>query len=338
MNKKLDRTCTTWLGSSCSDGIDAAAQPPRSKEQDMNFHKIPTLLAASSLLLTSACATTGMVDSGTPSDVDQDELLDIVGTADAAGSFTTLMAALEAAGLVDTLRGEGPFTVFAPTDAAFAALPEGTVEALLEDIPALTDILLYHVVPGAVPAADVATQSLVGTAQGSDFKVTIDGDVFINGAKVVTPDIVASNGVIHVIDQVLLPPASIAEIAAGSDDFTTLVAALGAADLVETLSGEGPFTVFAPTDAAFAALPEGTVEALLNDIPALTQILLFHVAGEKLPASDVVLRTAIETLEGSSAEVVVDADGVQIAGARVSMTDIPASNGVIHVLDAVMLP
>jgi transforming growth factor-beta-induced protein len=155
---------------------------------------------------------------------------------------------------------------------------------------------------------------------------------------VTATDIAASNGVIHVIDRVLLPPKTISEIAAASDDFTTLVAALGAAGLVETLAGEGPFTVFAPTNAAFAALPEGTVEGLLNDIPALTSVLLFHVAGEKLPASAVVGSKSIVTLEGSSAPVALDASGATIAGARVSVTNIPAANGVIHVIDAVMIP
>ena len=133
-------------------------------------------------------------------------LMDIVDTAVAAGSFTTLVTAVQAAGLVDTLKGEGPFTVFAPTDAAFAALPEGTLESLLADIPALTDILLYHVVPGKVMAADVMSLTSATTAQGSDLAILVeDGKVMINGATVITTDIEASNGVIHVIDAVLVP-------------------------------------------------------------------------------------------------------------------------------------
>jgi transforming growth factor-beta-induced protein len=306
----------------------------------MHIRLIPTLFVASAALLASSCATTGAsnntVDNRTaPAPA---ATFDIVETASAAGSFRTLLAAVEAAGLTETLRGDGPFTVFAPTDAAFAALPDGTVEALLADIPALTEILLYHVVAEEVPASQVAGRSLIGTVQGSDFNVSTDGGVFINEATVTATDIAASNGIIHVIDRVLLPPKTISEIAAASDDFTTLVAALGAAGLVETLAGEGPFTVFAPTNAAFAALPEGTVEGLLNDIPALTSILLFHVAGEKLPASAVVGSKSIVTLEGSSAPVALDASGATIAGARVSVTNIPAANGVIHVIDAVMIP
>jgi uncharacterized surface protein with fasciclin (FAS1) repeats len=131
---------------------------------------------------------------------------DIVDTAIAAGQFETLATALQAADLVDTLKGEGPFTVFAPTDEAFAALPEGTLESLLEDIPALTDILLYHVVSGEVLAADVVNLTTATTVQGSDATITVDGEsVMIDEANVVTTDIIASNGVIHVIDAVILP-------------------------------------------------------------------------------------------------------------------------------------
>jgi uncharacterized surface protein with fasciclin (FAS1) repeats len=137
------------------------------------------------------------------------EEMSIVATADAAGDFTTLLVALEAAGLVETLEGEGPYTVFAPTDDAFAALPEGTVEGLLEDPEALSDILLYHVVPGEVTSDQVVTLESATTAQGSDVSIRVEGDsVFVNDAQVIMTDIQASNGVIHVIDAVLLPPAA----------------------------------------------------------------------------------------------------------------------------------
>lgn len=133
--------------------------------------------------------------------------MDIIETADAAGSFTTLLAAVEAAGLTETLKGEGPFTVFAPTDDAFALLPEGTVAGLLADIPALTEILLYHVVSGKVMSGDVVTLSAATTLQSTDIAIeVVDGKVILNGsAEVVTVDIETSNGVIHVIDAVLLP-------------------------------------------------------------------------------------------------------------------------------------
>ena len=282
----------------------------------------------------------------------------IVEIAVADGRFGTLAAALEAAGLVETLQGDGPFTVFAPTDDAFAALPEGTVEGLLEDIPALTEILLYHVVSGDVKAADVVTLESAETLQGGSLSITVEGDVVrINGAQVVIADIEASNGTIHVIDAVLLPPApeeataepteapteaegpgTIVDIAVADGRFEMLVAALGAADLVDALAGEGPFTVFAPTDDAFAALPEGTVEALLDDIPALTAILLYHVVSGDVKAADVVTLESAETLQGGSLSITVEGDVVRINGAQVVIADIEASNGTIHVIDAVLLP
>ena len=150
--------------------------------------------------------TTSVAESTTTEAMEQ---MSIVATAEAAGDFTTLLAAVEAAGLVETLEGEGPYTVFAPTDDAFAALPEGTVEGLLEDPEALGDILLYHVVPGEVTSDQVVTLESATTAQGSDVSIRVEGDsVFVNDAQVIMTDIQASNGVIHVIDAVLLPPAA----------------------------------------------------------------------------------------------------------------------------------
>jgi uncharacterized surface protein with fasciclin (FAS1) repeats len=134
----------------------------------------------------------------------------IVDVAASAGTFETLLAAAEAAGLVETLQGDGPFTVFAPTDDAFAALPEGTLESLLEDPEALADILLYHVVSGEVLAADVVGLESAETVQGSDIAISVvDGGVVLNdSANVITTDIAAGNGVIHVIDAVILPPSA----------------------------------------------------------------------------------------------------------------------------------
>ncbi|MFC3852165.1 fasciclin domain-containing protein [Salinispirillum marinum] len=131
---------------------------------------------------------------------------DIVDTAVEAGDFTTLVAAVQAAGLVETLKGPGPFTVFAPTDDAFAALPAGTVEGLLQNIPQLQAVLTYHVVPGKVMAADVVGLSTATTVQGSNIDIEVrNGNVYVDGAQVVMTDIETSNGVIHVIDAVILP-------------------------------------------------------------------------------------------------------------------------------------
>ena len=132
-------------------------------------------------------------------------MADIVDTAVSAGSFTTLVAAVQAAGLVDTLKGAGPFTVFAPTDEAFAKLPAGTVESLLNDIPQLTKILTYHVVSGKVMAADVVNLTSAKTVEGSEVKIDASNGVKINDSNVTTADVAADNGVIHIIDSVLLP-------------------------------------------------------------------------------------------------------------------------------------
>jgi len=280
-------------------------------------------------------------------------LSDIVDTAVADGRFTTLVAAVQAAELVDTLKGEGPFTVFAPTDDAFAALPEGTLDSLLlpENKQALTDILLYHVVSGKVMAADVTALTSATTVLGKDVTVKVDmGNVYINEAQVVITDIATSNGVIHVINAVLLPPAdeaameeknTIVDIAVADGRFTTLVAALTAADLVETLSGEGPFTVFAPTDDAFAALPAGTLDTLLlpESKQALTDILLYHVVSGKVMAADVVTLSGATTVLGKDVTITVKDGNVFLNDTvQVIITDIEASNGVIHVIDAVLLP
>ncbi|HRJ75110.1 MAG TPA: fasciclin domain-containing protein [Anaerolineales bacterium] len=288
-----------------------------------------------------------------PTATPEPELLDIVDTAVADGRFTTLVAAVQAAELVDTLKGEGPFTVFAPTDDAFAALPEGTLDSLLlpENKQALTDILLYHVVAGKVMAADVVGLSSATTVLGQDLAINVDmGNVYLNeSVQVIITDIETSNGVIHVIDAVLLPPTdetaseanTIVDVAVTDGRFTTLVAAVQAAELVETLSGEGPFTVFAPTDDAFAALPAGTLDSLLlpENKQALTDILLYHVVAGKVMAADVVGLTSAPTVLGADITIAVRDGNVFLNDTvQVIITDIETSNGVIHVIDAVLLP
>ena len=252
----------------------------------------------------------------------------------------TLEAAVLAAGLEGVLAGEGPFTVFAPTDAAFAALPAGTVEALLADIPTLTAILTYHVVGAAAFSGDLSDGQVIATLNGADVTVSLDGGVFINDAQVILADIAASNGVVHVIDAVLLPPAPITvlDIIVNSEVHNTLEVAVLAAGLDDELSGDGPFTVFAPTDAAFAALPAGTIEALLADAGALTNILLYHVVGAAALSTDLSDGQSIETLQGQDVVVGIDMMTVTINDATVIVADLVADNGVVHVIDAVLLP
>lgn len=268
----------------------------------------------------------------------------IVDIALADENFSTLVTALEAAGLVEALQDEGPFTVFAPTNDAFAALPEGALEGLLADQEALTNVLLYHVAEGEAMAADVVELDgqKVETLLGQYLEITIDGEtVLVDESQVITADVKASNGVIHVVDSVLIPESrTIAEIAVEDGRFTTLVAALEAANLVEALQAEGPFTVFAPTDDAFAALPEGTVEGLLADADALTQVLLYHVVDGKVMATQVVEFDGqeVEMLSGDNVLVMIEGEAVKINDAQVIIPDVEASNGVIHVIDAVLVP
>lgn len=273
----------------------------------------------------------------------QAEKKDIVDTAVSAGSFGTLVTAVKAAGLVETLKGEGPFTVFAPTDDAFAKLPEGTIETLLkpENKGLLTSILTYHVVPGSVKAAQVVKLSGAATVNGQHVDIQVGEGVMIDGAKVITTDIECTNGVIHVIDTVILPEdKSIVGVAKAAGVFNTLITAAAAADLAGVLDEQGPFTVFAPTDDAFAKLPEGTVESLLKpeNKEKLAAILKYHVVSGKVYAADALQAGEAATLEGNVVVIGVKDGAARVNNAALLKTDIDAANGVIHVIDAVLLP
>ena len=257
---------------------------------------------------------------------------------------TTLEAAVIAAELADDLSGTGPFTVFAPTDAAFAALPAGLVETLLQDPTGdLAQILLYHVVGANALSTSLSDGQIITTLQGQDVTVTIDmGNVFINDAQVIVADLVAENGVVHVIDAVLVPelnplPATVVDIIVNSPDHTTLEAAVIAAELADDPSGTGPFTVFAPTDAAFAALPAGVLETLLEDpTGTLAQILLYHVVGANALSTSLSDGQIITTLQGEDVVVNIDGGSVFINNAQVIVADLEAENGVVHVIEAVL--
>jgi transforming growth factor-beta-induced protein len=269
---------------------------------------------------------------------------DIVATAVGAGSFKTLAAALTAAGLVETLQGAGPFTVFAPTDEAFAKLPAGTVENLLkpENKALLTAILTYHVVPGNVMAKDVVKLSNATTVNGQRVDIrTKDGKVMIDNATVTKADVACSNGVIHVIDTVIMPAdKDIVDTAVGAGSFGTLVTAVKAAGLVETLKGPGPFTVFAPTDEAFGKLPKETIASLLlpENKAKLTSILTYHVVPGRVYADQVGKTPTATTVQGGKVTFKVAGGKAMIDNANIVTTDIESSNGVIHVIDTVIMP
>ena len=269
---------------------------------------------------------------------------DIVDTAVAAGNFQTLAAALTEAGLVDALKGKGPFTVFAPTDEAFAKLPAGTVETLLkpENRDRLIAILTYHVVEGSLDGKAVVKAGAARTLNGQQLKFGHEnGTVSVDKAVVTAADIRTSNGIIHVIDTVLLPQeATVVGVAGDTGTFKTLIAAVKAAGLAGALMGEGPFTVFAPTDEAFAALPAGTVESLLleENRGKLKTILEYHVVAGRAFSSDVLAQSELGTLAGIPVAVSSKNGVARVNESALVATDINASNGVIHVIDRVLLP
>ena len=326
-----------------------------------NIHAKPFRLVLA-LVLAAFLIGCGDSDNDDNDDRASDQPTDnIVETAVADGRFTTLVAALQAADLDDDLQGDGPFTVFAPTDDAFNALPAGTVDALLEPAAKddLTDLLTYHVVAGDdLVANDVIALdgNAIEALNGGLINIAVDsGSVVLNAdgnrpATVIITDIETSNGIIHVIDVVLDPSDGLRDIvgtAVADGRFTTLVAALQAAELDDDLQAPGPFTVFAPTDEAFAALPAGTVDFLLE--PAnqgiLSDILLYHVVTGEFFAADVIALDGsdVEALNGGDIDIDIEAGSVILNDdgnreATVIITDIETSNGVIHVIDAVLDP
>lgn len=261
-------------------------------------------------------------------------LKDIVDTAVAAGSFTKLAEALTRADLVTALKGAGPFTVFAPTDKAFADFETANPGVLAglskEDLAA---ILKYHVVSGAaVESTQLKDDQVFTTLNGSPVLVDLTGGVKVGSATVTMPDVKASNGVIHVIDKIIIPPKDdIVATAVAAGSFTKLADALTSAGLVETLKGAGPFTVFAPTDAAFgklASVPTG------DD---LKNVLLYHVVSGAVGSGDLKAGMVPTLLTGKSVTVALTG-GVTINTSKVTTANIIAKNGVIHVVDTVLIP
>merc|ERR1711872_1115682 len=263
---------------------------------------------------------------------------------------TTLVDLVTLAGLGDTLAGEGPFTVFAPTNDAFAKLPASLVDTLKGDTELLKQVLLNHVVAGNVKSGDITNDIVVKAVGGQDIRANIylksnyyDGFVTVNGARVTHPDLIADNGVIHFVSDVLYPftpEKSIAEVASSDPRFSTLVDVLTKADLASVLSTPGPFTVFAPTNDAFAKVPADALNSLLSDKEALTKVLLRHVVpgtvfskgikwGKYDTAGDE--KIATQVYRGGQVKVISSS-----GSARVIEADIKASNGVIHVIDSVI--
>ena len=265
---------------------------------------------------------------------------DIPRTAQCTGIHDSLVAAVIQAELLETLQGEGPFTVFAPTDQAFtdAGIDLSTLDTA-EGKATLRDILLYHVVAGEVPSSAVEECGAATAVNENTLSFGVDDAVTVNGATVTIPDVATSNGIIHVIDKVLTPsdtPNDIVRTAQCSEDHESLVAALIRAELVETLQGEGPFTVFAPTDQAFTnAGIDLAAFVSSEDKENLSEILLYHVYVGTLNADDIVVGQPYQMANGMN---VTFSAGTSIEGANITTADLATFNGVIHVIDAVLIP
>jgi transforming growth factor-beta-induced protein len=296
--------------------------------------------------------------------------------------LSTLVSAVQAAGLVDTLNGEGPFTIFAPANSAFEQIPADQLDALLADPTGdLTSILTLHVVAGQrLSSADLAEVGSVATVNGEEITFAADGDsISVNGgqAKVVCADVPTANATVHIIDGVLMPSAMdapaqgaaalepsgpacssipmrgegsfrgmaddpAATAASNNPELSTLVSAVQAAGLVGTLNGEGPFTIFAPANSAFAKLPPNQLQAVLDD-PAglLTTVLTYHVvAGEQLSSADLAERGSVTTVEGEELTFSSEGGALTINGGQgtVVCADVPTANATVHIIDGVLMP
>lgn len=263
----------------------------------------------------------------------------IIDQANELGTFTSLVGAVDQVGLTSTLKYKGDFTVFAPTDDAFAALPDGLLASLSDE--QITEILTYHVVSGEVFSDQLSPEQVVEPLSGGEVFVTSgENGVSVNGsASVITADVDVSNGVIHAIDQVLLPNEflDVVQIAQKNYGLTTLVSLVVDAELVATLQGDGPFTVLAPTNDAFAEV-SSTLESLTAD--QVEEVLLYHVAAQEALSGDLTDGMTIETVQGEEITVTIDGEGNVFFNDDVGVVtvDLEGTNGVVHVIDGVLLP
>jgi len=274
--------------------------------------------------------------------ISEDGLDSITGTVGSNEQFTTLFQLLELTELDGTLSEEGPYTIFAPTDDAFGALPEGLLSSLMEDKDKLAQFILSHVSSGYIDSTALSSYNTLETLSGVGINVVANGNIMVNGSTVVASDIECSNGLIHVIDAVMITQSmqlseNILDTLIERGNFTSLVGSVQAASLVETLSGDGPFTIFAPTDDAFSALPEGVLEDYLSDIPMLTDVLMYHLVNGAFYANELVNREDIQSMQGEKIDIAVNWI-IKVNEANIDIIDIECGNGVIHVIDSVILP
>lgn len=302
------------------------------------------VIALSSIaLIFAACGGTDNDNNGSP-DLGSASSNTIVDVAVATPQLSTLVAAVQNAGLVDTLKGTGPFTVFAPTNAAFTALKAAGVDATALDVPTLTAVLKYHVIGSAQLAAAISA-STSQTTLGGTVKVSLrDGGVYLNGlTSITTTDVKASNGVVHIIDSVLLPDTSILDlvgIATAYPALSSLQAAVVQANLASALEATGPFTLFAPVSSAFAKLTSAPSAAQLPDIleyhviPSAVDSTAALAAAQTAPPGN----SVATLLTGKSVTLTLSGQALKVNDSTVTYTDIKAKNGIIHLIDTVLIP
>jgi transforming growth factor-beta-induced protein len=308
----------------------------RLKTMKTKFNLVPALLIMGVLFFSSCNNDDDMEDMGEKN---------VVEVAASAGQFTILIEAAQKAGLAEYLSNTDGITVFAPTDAAFKTLLADLGATSLNDIPTadLTNILLYHVIGSKAMSTDLKSgyfPTLSKSAGNSiSMYISLEGGVSINkNTKVTTADVTAKNGVIHVVDKVILPP-SIVNIALDNDNFSILVQAVVKAGLVDALSGTGPFTVFAPTNAAFTALFAQLGISGIDNLTAeqLIPILTYHVVSGNV-LSSALSNGNVPTLNAGKSLNVNLSSGVKINDSEVVAANIQGSNGVVHVINKVLLP
>lgn len=275
----------------------------------------------------------------------QPRVMDIVEVCESLG-LNTLANVLTRAGLVDTLKGPGPFTVFAPTDDAFAMIPEQIMARWMGDMNELKDVLLYHVSSGKDLSGKLTNDMMLPSmCMGYNIRFNMypmTSMATVNGCPITMPDQNATNGVVHVISRVMWPQATmdIMDNLGFAQNMPTLVKAIEAAGLTDTLKG-GPFTLFAPSEEAFMKLPPGTLENLLKDIPTLKRILTYHVLPDVYFQAGFMDGWMPKTVEGAmlNVKMMPNSQGAwMINNAQVTWSDNPATNGAIHVIDTVMMP
>ena len=294
------------------------------------LHRIPA--AAVAMLLAVALVFAGCDDDddggmGTTPESTITEL------ASSQSNLSTLAGALQQAGLADDLNGDGPFTVFAPANSAFQNIDAGE---LTSDVDLLEKVLTYHVVPQEITADQIEDGETVQTLQGATLRFSVqNGTVRVNGATVQTANVEASNGVVHVIDGVLLESTNAVERAVLTPQLSTLAQAVSAAGLGSTLSGDGPFTIFAPVDASFDGLE---VSTLTGNQQLVQDVLQYHVvAGQRVTSDQITRDLDPQTVQGATLDLEVGSGGVTVNGIPVTTTDIQTENAVIHLIDGVLL-